>query len=243
MYPFNTSHTHESWASLLQHACAELDPDYLESLSNSDWLPGPDKIFNAFSLPLPKVRCILFGESPYPRKESANGYCFWDARVGSIWSEKGLSTEVNRATSLRNIVKMLLVAEKALSPLNTSQDAIAKLDKSAYVNTLSELFENLQGHGILLLNASLVLSNDKVQKDAKAWQPFMAKLLQEMTLENHSIKLILLGKVAHDIDKIYPAHQEQKFYAEHPYNISFINNQNVINLFGPMHLLRKESPE
>src|SRR3990167_11287507 len=103
---------HPSWKACLQRGLAKMSASYLANLQQKEnWLPGPNKIFNGFSLPLHSVKYILFGESPYPRFESANGFAFWDASVKELWSISGLSKKVNRATSLRNIIKMLLVAE------------------------------------------------------------------------------------------------------------------------------------
>ncbi|MBB71639.1 MAG: uracil-DNA glycosylase [Legionellales bacterium] len=229
-----------SWQTIIQQALSTVEPHYMEQLhKNPNWLPGQDKIFNAFSLPLAQTEYILFGESPYPRAESANGYAFWDANVGDIWTETGLSKPVNRATSLRNILKMLLVADNQLMPSDTSQAAIAKTDKSNYIHSLAELFENMQRHGILLLNASLVLSQNKVQYDAKHWRPFMAELLQQIALTKPDIKLILLGNIAKEINKFTATKQFDCFYSEHPYNVSFINNPQVLEFFGPFHLLEK----
>ena len=60
----------------------------------------------------PQVNYVLFGES-LPRRASANGYAFWDAAV-KIMVSFGNSKTVNRATSLLNILKMLLIAEGCL---------------------------------------------------------------------------------------------------------------------------------
>ena len=60
----------------------------------------------------------------------ANGYAFWDAAVNELWSDNGLSKAVNRATSLRNFIKMLLVTEGALSlgkPLDAPAAGVRKL--------------------------------------------------------------------------------------------------------------------
>src|SRR5690349_3968920 len=112
---FSMASVHPSWQSCLHSALQSMDKAYLDALASTpDWLPGPDKIFNAFSLPVSKVNYLLFGESPYPRAASANGYAFWDAAVSDLWSPQGLSKKVNRATSLRNFLKMLLVAEGLL---------------------------------------------------------------------------------------------------------------------------------
>lgn len=215
-----------------------MDSNYLAQLTQSStWLPGPEKIFNAFTLPMEKVNYVLFGESPYPRSASANGYAFWDDAVDNLWCATGLSKQVNRATSLRNIIKMLLVAEGMLDPQQTSQTAIAELDKSDLVQTNQALFHNLLSHGFLLLNATPVLW-DAPQKDARAWLPFMRELLNCFLEQRPQVTFILLGKIANTIDTLIPGHKQFNLYAEHPYNLSFITNDEVLNFFRPLHLLK-----
>lgn len=231
---------HPSWLETLESGLIKMNPDYLEHLlSTPDWLPGIGNLFNAFSLPKQDVTTILLGESPYPRAQSANGYAFWDGAVGDIWSEKGLSTAVNRATSLRNFIKMLLVADQALNPNDVSPVAIAALDKTPYLKTLTALFQHLLSRGFLLLNASLVLSEQPVAKEAAYWYPFLRHVLTAVCQSNHSTTLLLFGQIA---GKITPIIQELACYpliCEHPYNISFINNTQVLNFFRPLKLLKK----
>jgi uracil-DNA glycosylase len=240
-YPFNLTVIHPLWQECLEKGLAKVKPDYLETLAlSSDWLPGPDKIFNAFSLPLDEVNYVLIGESPYPRPASANGYAFWDADVKELWSQTGtLSKKVNRATSLRNIIKMLLIADGSLRPHHTGQEDIAKLDKSAFIQTNEQLFRNLLKHGFLLLNATPVLQSHAPQKDARAWHPFTCEILDCLLQKRPQVKLILLGRIANTIDAMLHQPIVEKLYAEHPYNISFITNQEVIKFFKPLHLLRK----
>jgi len=235
---FNFSTVDSSWLPLIQSALNEVSPDYKRSLlQDPNWLPGPDALFNAFSLPLAQLKVILFGESPYPRAISANGYAFYDASVNQLWSKTGLSKAVNRATSLRNIIKMLLLAEGALATDALSQDAIASLDKSLFIQTLPELFQRLLQNGFLLLNASLVLSQKPVQIDIKAWQPFMTKLLALIFEKAPRTELLLWGRLAQMIDHFPQSHLFQRHYAEHPYNLSFIHNPDVLAYFKPLHLL------
>src|SRR4051794_35273708 len=102
---------HASWRPVLVkglEAVAESDPGYLPALAADSYLPTDGRLFAAFTQPLDKVRYVLVGEGPYPREQSATGVCFMDGAVESLWSEKGLSKQVNRATSLRNFMKMLL---------------------------------------------------------------------------------------------------------------------------------------
>lgn len=240
MTRFSYKNIHPTWMPLIAESLSQVDQSYLNHLyQKENWLPGPDKIFNAFSLPLDKTCYILFGESPYPRQQSANGFAFWDNAVTDLWSEKGLSTQVNRATSLRHLIKMLLIADHALSVKNTSQEAIASLNKVFYVKTIKELFENFLNHGFLLLNASLVLDN-KVKQDALAWRPFMEKLLELLAEQKRSVKLILLGHIAKEIHKIPAASCFEHLHAEHPYNVSFLHNKEIFEFFEPLKLIRKD---
>lgn len=237
-YKLNLQPIAADWHPLLLKALEKMDQNYLKQLEQTeDWLPGAKNIFNAFQLPLTKTRCILFGESPYPRKASANGYAFWDGAVHEIWSTQGLSKQVNRATSLRNIIKMLLIARGDLSVGKTSQADIANVGKTHLVNTLDELFKNLLAHGLLLLNTSLVLSHLPVKKEAFYWHIFMETLLTELCQLRPDIQLILWGNIAKAIHAIPASSCFKQFHAEHPYNISFISNSNVINFFKPLNLL------
>lgn len=230
------SQVHPEWRDAIREAYTKLDPLYLQTLNmQSHCLPRPDQLFAAFSMPLSSMRYILLGESPYPRVQSANGYAFWDAAVGSLWSDKGLSKEVNRATSLRNLIKMLLVARGSLSH-DFSQDAIAKLDQSSFVQTGSALFERMMSLGFLLLNASLVYSDGQVNHHAKQWRPFIQCILEWLVQHKPSVELILFGKIANNLPKTaLPI----ALKAEHPYNLTFITNPNVIDFFKPMDILKQ----
>ena len=238
---FPLHHVHPSWQYCIERALANMNPAYLYQLKeNSHWLPGPHAIFNAFSLPLDKVHYVLLGESPYPRSQSANGYAFWDASVDNLWSKDGMSTKVNRATSLRNIIKMLLVAEGLLSSPHTTQPDIARIDKTTLVTTNHDLFHRFLDKGFLLLNASLVLQDTSVNKDAKAWQPFIREILIFLHQHRPHTLLLLWGRIAHEIKKIMEPLPFPHIISEHPYNHSFIQNQDILHFFNGLHLIRPE---
>jgi uracil-DNA glycosylase len=244
---------HPSWKPILLKgldAVAEADPTYLPSLAADSYLPTENRLFAAFSLPLDAVRFVLFGEGPYPRVESATGVCFMDGAVESLWSEKGLSKQVNRATSLRNFMKMLLIADGELRPDNTSGEAIQEIAGkvravgSPFIQTLTELQANLTRQGFLLLNASLVYrAHVPPAKDAKAWLPFMKTVLD--ALVEHADKkdrqpptLVLWGKLAEQINSLPMSSRFPAVVSEHPYNLTFILNRPMQQLFKPMRLLR-----
>ncbi len=240
MHAFNYSVIHPTWHECIQRGLGKMNKAYLDSLAHSSaWLPGPEKIFNAFSLPVDDVQYVLFGESPYPRRDSANGYAFWDAAVENLWSPTGLDKKVNRATSLRNILKMLLVAEGKLDAAHTGQENIAALDKSSYVKTNHEFFTNFLNHGFLLLNATPVLQTDQPpHKDAREWHPFIEELLNCLLEKRPQVTFILFGRIANDIEPLFAGRPIKKLHAEHPYNLSFITNPDVLAFFKQLQLLK-----
>lgn len=245
-----------SWRPILMRgldAVHAADSEYLPALARSAYLPTQGRIFAAFMQPLQNVRYVLVGEGPYPREQSATGVCFMDGAVESLWSEKGLSKQVNRATSLRNFMKMLLVAAGMLSEESTSGDALAHVSLKAraigspFIQTLTELQANLTRQGFLLLNASLVYRPDVPPvRDAKAWQPFLATVLESLAVDAERRGaglpvLVLWGKIAEQLNALEVTGRFPKAVSEHPYNLSFIGNGGMQALFGPMQLLRKQS--
>lgn len=241
----DASQVHPEWRPLLADALARIDADYLASL-NADgaWLPGRDNLFAAFRRDRAGLRYLLLGESPYPRVDSANGIAFFDAAVGPLWSERGLSKPANRATSLRNLLKTALLAEGRLGADpdgRLSQASIAALDKRDLVQTLPELFANLERAGFLLFNATPVLHPArKVAIEARYWRGFLARLLEAITLEApRPPTLILWGKIAETVDGLTEAGAYRRIACEHPYNLSFIENPEMRRLFAELRLLQR----
>ena len=238
MTTIDLSIIHPSWRPAVAAGIEKLQPDFLQALNATDWLPGPDRALAAFQRPLEEVNYVLFGESPYPRAESANGYAFWDAAVDALWSETGLSKPVNRATSLRNWIKALLVADGRLDSNDTGKEALATVDKQDLVQTAQGLFSNMLDEGFLLLNASLSLAPGiTVSQQAKHWTPLLEEVLNHLAHFRPEVKLVLFGKIAERIQTIPAAGALAQLCVEHPYNISFINNPAVHEFFGPMELL------
>ncbi|MFZ6644268.1 uracil-DNA glycosylase [Undibacterium sp. TJN25] len=244
-----------SWLPAVQAGLAAVqaaNPAYLAGLIDGEFLPTHGRLFAAFALPLAKVRHVLIGEGPYPREDSATGYCFMDGAVKELWSQEpqgGLSKKVNRATSLRNFMKMLLVADGRLTVENTTGPALAEIAAlarqpgSGFIQTLPALQANLEGHGFLLLNASLVFRADvPPAKDAKAWMPFLREILGALLAHHGAAKtlpqLVLWGKIAEQLKQVEASHSFPHVLAEHPYNLSFIANRDMQAFFGPMHLLK-----
>ena len=230
---------HPEWQEAIEVAYSALDEDYRNFIETGDFIPRRSKIFNAFkTLARSKVKYILFGQDPYPREMSATGHAFIDGAVERIFSNKGLSKEVNRATSLRNFVKMALVADGLLNPDDLSQEAIAKIDKTSLIDSIDELRSNFEKNGVLLLNAALIFENKKASNShAKSWRLFMQVLLESL---DENVELILFGNLAKMIQKIPQSKRFLHHEMEHPYNHTFILNPKAQELFAPMQLLQKK---
>lgn len=228
----------ESWRDILEDSIKCLNDDYLRFLlENKGFFPDINNFLNAFkTLPLEKTKYILFGQDPYPRYKSATGYAFMDGMVDKIFSQDGLSTQVNKATSLRNFIKMLLICENKLTKCDTSQKAISQIKKDKLCLDMQCIKKNLEKNGALLLNISLVFtSKEKSNFHLKQWINFTDRLLERIS--DRKIKLILFGKVAQKVEKFNNSICFEKFVSPHPYNIGFITNDEVINLFKPMKLI------
>ncbi|MBC7454284.1 MAG: uracil-DNA glycosylase [Massilia sp.] len=236
-----------SWRPILLRgleAVALANPGYLPALAAERYLPTEQRLFAAFSLPFDHVRYVLVGEGPYPRAESATGVCFMDGAVGSLWGEAGLSKPVNKATSLRNFIKMLLVADGQLDPADTGGAALAPVAARALaggaIQTLAQLQHNLTAHGFLLLNASLVFRSHVAPAiDAKAWLPFLQTVLGALAEDGPT--LVLWGKIAEQLKKLPETARFPQVASEHPYNLTFIQSAQMQRLFGPLYLLRRQS--
>ncbi len=238
------SGVHDDWRQILAESLLTLDPEYLESLLQDDaWLPGVDRLLAAFRRDRTGVRYLLVGESPYPRRESANGIAFYDAAVTSLWSEQGLSKAVNRATSLRNIVKTALVAEGHLqkdSAGKITQASIARLDKHGLILNLAELFQNLERAGFLMLNATPVLHSErKPANEARYWLQFLDRLLALIAQNSsHHMTLLLWGKIAKLVEAMPASAGYPKLVCEHPYNSAFIDDPDMLQLFAEISVTR-----
>jgi len=227
-----------SWQPLLSKAYHALDEEYRIFLeTDTSYFPNKDNYLNAFKTLAPKqVKYILFGQDPYPRKQSAGGYAFIDKQVKTLFSYTGLSKEVNKATSLRNFIKMLLVANARLKKTDTSQVAITKIHKNTMINSIEDLRINFEKNGVLLLNTALIFTDKKSStRHSKAWRIFMQTLL--IGLIPQAPQLILFGSQAQALEKHLCINKFKSITLEHPYNHSFITNPKAHKLFKAMHLL------
>lgn len=240
------SNVHPEWQEILEAAFAEVNTEYLNALQlDNSWLPGIQNIFAAFRRDLSNCQYILFGESPYPRKESANGIAFYDAAVNELWSDTGLSKAVNRATSLRNILKTALLAEGRITTQangKISQSSIADVDKRDLIQSINQLFTELQQRGFLMFNATPVLHPRRKPKlEAGYWGEFVHQLLIQIADRTQKPPtLVLWGKIAQKLQAYPVTDLYPQLVSEHPYNLSFIHNRDMQKLFADLRILEHD---
>ena len=215
---------HESWRCLLSDALRGMDRDFLNSLNtDDDWLPGVKKCFAAFSVPRDRVRVVWLGESPYPKQGRAAGISFYDATIGPIFQPDGrFAPEVNRATSLRNILKAWLVAIGRLQMEGTNRDDIRHMNKEGLIQNLEELFRRGKEAGWLWLNAGLSLrTSEKKQPQIDAWHDLICRVLLDVS--NRGAMSVLLGSFSDRFRCLV----NDRIMAPHPRNEDFLQCENI----------------
>jgi uracil-DNA glycosylase len=152
--------------------------------------PRKELIFNVFNYMKPnEVKCVLYGEDPYPRITSANGVAFWDLEIKS-WQDR------TNGSSLKNIFKALLTAE-GLADYKTPIAECRIIASRDDIKTPGELFELWLGQGVLLVNTSLTFASSAEKlPHFKFWQPFQQALIKFLNSRKESPFYILWGRKA-----------------------------------------------
>ena len=108
------------------------------------------------------------------------------------------------------------------------------------MQTRPEVGKNLHANGFLLVNAAVVLRpHVRPPKEGKAWRPFLEVVLEALADRAGQAPptLVLWGKIAALLQAMPVTTQFPQAVAEHPYNLSFIKNKDMQQLFGPIPLL------
>ena len=153
-------------------------------------IPRPELIFNVFNMVEPQaVRCVLFGEDPYPRRSSANGVAFWDTEIKS-WQDK------TNGNSLKNILKALLTSD-GLADYNTPIARCREIALKRRLKSPQELFQLWLSQGVLLINTSLTFAGPSLKKaHFEFWRPFHQAVIAALNNRPESPFYILWGKKA-----------------------------------------------
>ena len=153
-------------------------------------LPVKDLIFEAFRhVKYEKVRLVIYGEDPYPRKGSANGIAFWDAEIKE-WSK------LSHGNSLKHILKALLIHNK-LATHDTTIAECREIAKRENFKSPKILFEHWLKNGVLLINSAMTFTNkaDK-KKHFIFWEAFQKNLIKVLAQRKDEIYYLLWGNKA-----------------------------------------------
>jgi len=153
-------------------------------------IPGKNLMFKAFRMLKPQqVKCVVWGEDPYPRLTSANGIAFWDAEIES-WQDQ------TNGKALINIFKALLVA-RGLAVYGTPVGQCREIALSSGFKSPAALFEHWLKQGILPINTAMTFSSfaDK-RRHFNFWRPFHQALIKTLNRRQPSPLYILWGRKA-----------------------------------------------
>ena len=229
---------HDSWRDLLGEQLRTLDDAFALTLeADAAWLPGADSCLAAFSVPRRDVRVVWLGESPYPRPESATGLSFQDGVVEEIFRGDGrLARRINRATSLRNLLKAWFVATDRLAVGRTSSCDVRNMDRDGLVTRLEEVFDRGRQSGWLWLNAGLSLRPECAKTaQIRMWEPLVKVVLGDVSARD--ARVALMGRFAERFEPV----SANPLVSVHPRREEFMANAEVTGLLrGWRHLIEIE---
>jgi len=242
----------DSWRMVLSAAINAMPASYWDELAATHgWLPGPSLLFHSFArVDLDEAKHLLIGESPFPRAASANGVAFWDGGVTNLWDGSGgFVKDINKATSLRNLLKACLFADGRLKQDEYGADFVRKsYSASDHVTTMAELFGNMFLEGVVPFNFVPVLMRHKYAAKwrhrrslERKWEPFNHCLLSAIRKQGHRPAVVTFGRVAGMINETANAMGFNVITAVHPYNESFISDEAVVGWIGRLKILNRRT--
>ncbi|MBL8115154.1 MAG: hypothetical protein JNK60_19890 [Acidobacteria bacterium] len=122
-------------------------------------------------------RVVIFGQSPYPRLESATGIAMFDNAFAD-WND----AQFGKAVSMRCIIKAAGMRQHGLAR-SAPVGEVRKLLAAQNVVTPPRWFHAMLAQGVLLLNASLTSSSDDVISVAahtRFWKPVVERIVEEI---------------------------------------------------------------
>lgn len=149
-----------------------------EYQSNSVF-PEKENVFKAFkSCPYKDLKVVILGQDPYPQKGYATGLAFANPDNGLVMS-----------TSLQLIYERLFK--------DYPYDDYGELPFDiCYGFGFDRTLESWAKQGVLLLNSSLTVIENKIGSHSNIWYPFIKELLTNLSEINCGIIYLLFGNEA-----------------------------------------------
>lgn len=167
-------------------------------------MPEYKNIFRAFHLcPYNDLKIIFLGQDPYPQKGVATGVLF-----GNKENTKELSP------SLEVIKEACIDYTIPHSPI-------------VFDNTL----ESWAKQGILMINSSLTVQENKPGSHSLIWRPFISKLLQNCSKKETGLVYVLFGKDAQSFKPYIDDKHNDVLEVSHPAYYARTNTKLPTQLF------------
>ena len=149
-----------------------------EYQSNSVF-PEKENVFKAFkSCPYKDLKVVILGQDPYPQKGCATGLAFANPDNGLVMSPS-----------------LQLIYERLVKDYPYDDYGELPFD-IAYGFGFDRTLESWAKQGVLLLNSSLTVIENKIGSHSNIWYPFIKELLTNLSEINCGIIYLLFGNEA-----------------------------------------------
>ncbi len=180
---------HKSWNDFIL-----LNIELINRISREigdSFTPDVEKIFLFLKVDLSKVKCIILGQDPYPKRFDATGRAF---EVGGYVS---WLTPI-RNTSLNNILKLVVNGDSKKNEILSVGEIRDKLEvKELDILPPNLLFKHWQDDlGILLLNTALTCKLNTPGSHKVIWDEFTKNLIKYIDSTNKKAYWYLFGNNA-----------------------------------------------
>ncbi len=168
----------EAWLPLLKPVI-EAQPDaatFIGPTRDPRIVPVRELTFQALKPnPPERWKVVIFGQSPYPRVESATGIAMFDNAFHD-WQ----APRFPQVASMRNMLKTALIWGRGAPKTLAAKQVPALLKQHAIVPP-TEWFQAILSQGVLLVDASLTRHTDDalaVQKHVDFWAPVASAIVE-----------------------------------------------------------------
>jgi len=176
-----------TWLKVLKPVMEDLSaaPSFIGPARDKRIVPVRELTFQALKPNPPSGwRVVSFGQSPYPRIESATGIAHFDNNLKS-WDSGAFGS----VTTMRCIMKAALM-NKFKIPKSTKVPELRRLLKTKGIVSPDEWFQAILTQGVLLMNAACTIrpaegqrAGEVVQEHLLFWQPVIAEVVKAILAE------------------------------------------------------------
>lgn len=199
---------------------------WLKTVNPNNICPSPKNIFKAFKLcPYNKCRVVFLGQDPYPQPGVATGILFGNSKD---------------------------TLEEYLSPsLQVIKEAVINYEIPHNYIDFDNTLESWAKQGILMINSAFTCEVNKVGSHFDIWQPFVSRLIYNMSYRNNGLIFVLFGNQASTFRKnivnslsiieVYHPAYYARMNKKMPYKIFTDINKTLYNIYGDRIEFYKET--